>query len=276
MSGRIPDDRGWEIHRFGVGASTVLHVPHASTAIPVDVRKRIVLDDEHLAAELAAMTDWHTDTLALSAAKAASSSSLVFRNRLSRLVVDPERFPDDRERMASIGMGAVYQATSTGAQLRRPNRDYDDRLLQRFFHPYGEAFAALVDEVLTQTGRCVILDVHSYPLRPLPYEFDPTATRPGLCIGTDEKHAPHWHRDLVADSFTGFPGGTAENTPFAGAYVPLRHYASQDSRVTSIMIELRRDTYLRGSNELDTAQASDVVARLARLVDAIAGAAAAP
>ena len=53
------------------GASTVLHVPHASTAIPAGVRERIVLDDEQLAAELAAMTDWHTVTLALAAAKAA-------------------------------------------------------------------------------------------------------------------------------------------------------------------------------------------------------------
>ena len=78
----------------------------------------------------------------------------------------------------------------------------------------------------------------------------------------------------MADAFTDFPGDTAENTPFAGAYVPLRHYDSQDSRVAAIMIELRRDTYLRASNELASAQANDIVARLARLLDAIAGTAA--
>ena len=268
--GDVVNDRGWEIHRFGSGASTVLHVPHASTVIPADVRERIVLDGEQLAAELAAMTDWHTDTLAMAAAEAATSPSLVFRNRLSRLVVDPERFPDDRETMASIGMGAVYQATSTRARLRHPDPDDDDRLLQRYFHPYGEAFADLVDEVLTQTGRCVILDLHSYPLRPLPYEFDHSALRPGVCIGTDREHTPTWLRNLVAEAFAGFPGGLAENTPFAGAYVPLRHYG-RDTRVWSIMIELRRDTHLNGSNELDAPRAPGIVGRLARLLNDVAG-----
>jgi hypothetical protein len=42
--------------------SVVLHVPHASTAIPGDVRAGILLDDAELARELLASTDHHTDT----------------------------------------------------------------------------------------------------------------------------------------------------------------------------------------------------------------------
>jgi hypothetical protein len=46
-----------------VRLSVVLHVPHASTVIPADVRAGIVLDDAALARELLASTDHHTDTL---------------------------------------------------------------------------------------------------------------------------------------------------------------------------------------------------------------------
>jgi N-formylglutamate deformylase len=43
--------------------SVILHVPHASTVIPADVRDGIVLDDAALARELLASTDHHTGML---------------------------------------------------------------------------------------------------------------------------------------------------------------------------------------------------------------------
>ena len=97
----------------------ILHVPHSSTVIPRAVRDRIVLDDDALDAELTAMTDAHTDLLARRISESVRGRRpWSFVNRLSRLVVDPERFPDEREVMNSVGMGAVYTRTSTGKRLR--------------------------------------------------------------------------------------------------------------------------------------------------------------
>src|SRR3954453_6523663 len=94
----------------GDPASTViLHVPHSSTHIPPEVRASIVLSDEDLAAELAAMTDADTDMVAHGAAEAAQVRPWIFLNRTSRLVIDPERFPDEREELNAVGMGAVYE-----------------------------------------------------------------------------------------------------------------------------------------------------------------------
>lgn len=45
------------------GARVLLHIPHASTVIPEDVRGQFVLSDDELARELVRMTDWHTDAL---------------------------------------------------------------------------------------------------------------------------------------------------------------------------------------------------------------------
>jgi hypothetical protein len=97
-------------------SSWILHVPHSATRIPAPVRERIVLDDDALDAELAAMTDAHTDLLARRISEQVSGRRpWSFLNRLSRLVVDPERFADEREVMNNVGMGAVYTRTSTAS-----------------------------------------------------------------------------------------------------------------------------------------------------------------
>ena len=68
------------------------HVPHASLHIPPGERRGILLDDDALAAELLRLTDLHTDRLF---AWIRDLGGTLFVNRVSRLVVDPERFPDD-------------------------------------------------------------------------------------------------------------------------------------------------------------------------------------
>jgi N-formylglutamate deformylase len=45
------------------GASAVIHVPHAATLIPGDVREQLVLNDEEIVDELRLMTDHLTDEL---------------------------------------------------------------------------------------------------------------------------------------------------------------------------------------------------------------------
>jgi predicted N-formylglutamate amidohydrolase len=153
----------------------LLHVPHSSTHVPAAARERIRLADADLAAELAHLTDAHTDLVAELAADRATAGGTVrpwrFVNRLSRLVVDPERFPDDREEMAAVGMGAVYTRTTHGEVLRTADDEHGADLLATYFHPYAAAVTSTVDERLAATGTVTIVDVHSYPSRALPYEL---------------------------------------------------------------------------------------------------------
>ena len=90
-------------------SSSVIHVPHASTVIPEDVRPTLSLSDDELRHELLIMTDWHTDALFTLSSDAATT--VLFP--VSRLVVDPERFADDDcEPMSSRGMGATLRANN--------------------------------------------------------------------------------------------------------------------------------------------------------------------
>jgi N-formylglutamate deformylase len=264
----VESAEGWQVHRFGDRPRIVLHVPHAGLAMPPDVRAGIVLDDIALADELANMTDRHTDRLALRALEQAGVAAVVVVNRLSRLVVDPERLPDHQEPMAAIGMGAVYLATAHLGTLRAPDPVRDADLRQRYFDPYAAAVAALVGEVLDDAGEATILDVHSYPSVALPYERAPIEPRPGVCLGTDPVHTPDTLVDAARSAFDGVAGGVDLDTPFAGTYVPLDHFGTNVA-VRSLMLEIRRDLYMDEQTLALHDGADDVVDRLAALVRSI-------
>lgn len=254
----------YEIVPGDAASPVVLHVPHSSTWIPDDVRARILLDDAALRDELAAMTDACTDLVALLAADASSPRPWAFVNRASRLVVDPERFTDPAaEEMEAVGMGAVYTSTSQRTPLREAEPEYRAALLDEYFHPYAAALADLVDARLEACGRAVILDVHSYPAAALPYELHAADERPPVCLGTD---AAHTSAALLEAARTAFGGwDVATDQPFSGTYVPLRHYG-RDTRVESLMLEIRRDQYLAPGNGPDDERIAELALAVAELV----------
>ena len=224
----------------GPASPIVAHVPHASTVIPAEARARLLLDDAALARERVRMTDWHTDALFAWTGRLGATR---FVNGRSRLVVDPERFPDDAEEpMAAIGQGAVYLRTSDGLPLRAPDEGARRALLDAYFHPYHAALTALVDEVLLGWGRCLIVDCHSFPTDPMPSEQDQAPARPDICIGTDAFHTPWWLAGALRASMAGAGFRVEVDRPFAGTIVPLAYYR-RDPRVASVMIEVRRGLY---------------------------------
>ncbi|MET9835387.1 N-formylglutamate amidohydrolase [Streptomyces sp. NPDC006385] len=245
----------------------ILHVPHSARDIPADARTAIVLDDRALERELDHITDAHTAELAEAAGKRARVTPWRFVNRLSRLVVDPERFPDEREEMLAVGMGAVYTRTTHLAELR-PADTNPEPLLKRYFRPYARAMTQAVADRLAATGRAVIIDVHSYPTARLPYELHGEGPRPPVCLGTDSFHTPP---ELLAAAREAFApcGETGLDTPFSGTYVPLEFYGTEP-RVAALMIEIRRDTYMTEPGGPAGRGLTRLARALAALVDAVA------
>ncbi|MFI8528868.1 N-formylglutamate amidohydrolase [Streptomyces aquilus] len=252
--------------RTGAARSPViLHVPHSAREIPADVRAGIVLDDAALERELDHIVDAHTAELAERAAGLSAVTPWRFVNRLSRLVVDPERFPDEREEMLAVGMGAVYTRTTDRKVLRPADTD-PEPLLARYFRPYARAMTEAVAERLAAAGRAVIVDVHSYPSAALPYELHGDGPRPPVCLGTDAFHTPP---ELLAAARKAF-GETGVDSPFSGTYVPLDHYG-RDPRVSALMVEIRRDTYMTEPGGPAGPGLERLASALAALVDAVSG-----
>ena len=208
----------------------ILHIPHASTALPNDVE--FLLEHEALAYEVNAVTDHSTDLLFdLSGAR-----RCVFP--VSRLVVDPERFIEDE--MEQVGMGVVYTHTSSGKRLRQISPRQRQYLIDQYYHPHHQQLTAMARDILNTHDRCLIIDCHSFPAEPLDYETD--QYRPDICIGTNTFHTQLSLEISLVKSFEELGYSVAINSPFAGSLVPLDYY-QKDQRVQSVMIELNRGLY---------------------------------
>lgn len=218
----------------------VVHIPHDSTRIGGDFRNQFLLTDAELEAELLRMTDhWTFDLFA----EGVSSSQVVYAN-LSRLIVDVERFEDDAlEPMASRGMGAIYERTSDGRQLRRPLMPDERRELMSWYeHHHARLFGA-VQRSLREQEKVLVMDAHSFSSIPLPHEPDQRPDRPQICIGTDEFHTPPEVAEAFLQAFRNAGFIVALNAPFSGAMVPMPYY-QKDRRVVSVMIEVNRALYM--------------------------------
>jgi N-formylglutamate amidohydrolase len=226
-----------------VSIPLVANVPHSSAFIPGDARDPFALSDAELEAEILRMTDWYVHELFLPVVQL---GGVMVRYDVSRLVVDPERFEDDAEEvMATKGQGVIYTHDSHGNRLRTsdPSKAEREALLERFYRPYHRAAEDEVTQMLERFGRCLILDCHSFPLKPLPYEFDQDPDRPDICLGTDSFHTPDSLLEQVELSLKKHHLSTARNRPFAGTYVPLAFH-QKDQRVWSIMLEVNRKLYM--------------------------------
>ncbi len=213
----------------------LINVPHSSTYIPPEELEYFTTP--YLQRELDAMTDHYCDDLY-------DTGNDMIRFPISRLVCDPERFRDDSEEiMASVGMGAVYTACSDGKELRTITAYHKEEILTRYYDPYHKELEDAVENKIKTYGKCLIIDGHSFPAVPLPYELDQDRNRPDICIGTDEYHTPPEIESMLYRYFTE-RGYTVEiNRPFAGCIVPIKYYR-MDKRIMSVMIEINRRLYI--------------------------------
>lgn len=219
----------------------IFHVPHDSTVVPEKVRHQFALSESDLADELVKMTDHLTLDLFTSGVP----ESQIVRAPVSRLVVDVERFEDDElEPMAVRGMGAVYLKTSSGKALRHPiSAEERRKLIDTWYRPHHLRLESMTQNLLDRFGQALLIDAHSFPSTPLPYEVDQHSDRPDICIGTDAFHTPSALAAALVQAFQNDGFTVKLNSPFSGALVPIRYYR-EDIRVSAAMVEIKRDLYV--------------------------------
>ena len=58
-----------------------------------------------------------------------------------------------------------------------------------------QKFTEKVNNILKKDNKVIIIDCHSFPKYPLPYELNQVRERAEICIGTDEFHTPNLLKD---------------------------------------------------------------------------------
>ncbi|MCP1677006.1 N-formylglutamate amidohydrolase [Natronocella acetinitrilica] len=239
-------DKSFEIIGAGNPAIPVLaHIPHSSTHVPERYRRHLLVDGATLDREIIRLTDWHTDTLFSSLSEL---GAIRFVNRLSRIVMDPERFADDsREPMSRVGQGVVYTHTTEGQPLACISDAEREQRIRDLYVPYHHALNRTVAGFLKRFGEALIIDCHSFATDPLPSEPDQSRNRPDICIGTDPYHTPDALSEDLAAAFLRQGYSVEIDRPFSGTLIPTDYYR-KDGHVQSIMIEVRRGLYCNEEN----------------------------
>ena len=148
-------------------------------------------------------------------------------------------------------MGVTYTRGSLRQPLReQPSQEKRLELLERYYIPHHQKLTDAVEESLLADDHCLIIDGHSFPALPLPYELNQTAFRPDFCLRTDDFHTPEELVVNVEKIFESCGYSTVRNRPFSGTIVPMEHYR-KDQRVQSLMIEINRRLYLRRDYSVD-------------------------
>lgn len=218
----------------------IFHIPHSSIVIPKEWLALFCLKNEQLSQEILVMTDHHTESLF---APCAGFHDFLVISPVSRLLVDMERFDDDAsEPMAALGMGVVYNKTADGRELKAVSGDVRGELLNKYYHPHHKQLESFVSKELSQDGLSVIIDCHSFPSQPFPYE-EQGLIRPDICIGSDKFHTPIALVEELRDFAEKTGLVVAINQPFCGSIVPRSSWR-RDNRIVSVMIEINRKLYI--------------------------------
>ena len=222
----------------------VVHVPHASTLIPGEYGRSILLDEKRLHNEMRRMTDHFCDELYAGFPEFANRAVVA---PVSRLVCDMERFRDDKaEPRARWGQGLMYTRTHSGRRLRRYDESLREKILREFYDPHHLRLTEAVEAALARYGKCLIVDGHSFNSRMI-IKPDNLISLPDFDIGTDDYHTPAGLLDAICGRVKELGYRPKVNSPFGGAITPMKFYR-QNKRVYSVMIETNRKLYM---NEKD-------------------------
>ena len=142
-----------------------------------------------------------------------------------------------------------------------------------YYLPHHKRLQEAVKQQLDEQNWSVILDCHSFPSFPLPYESDQSLKRPDICIGTDSFHTPEWLTEEIVRLFQDIGYSIAVNRPFSGSLVPIQYYRL-NKRLFSIMIEINRKLYMDeeswGKNsryEVLQFQLAEIIHRIKRVTE---------
>ena len=146
----------------------------------------------------------------------------------------------------SSGLGVIPRVVAGGRAIYRGKMPLSEaeRRIRRFWHPYHQALAALVEETRAAFGEAILIDCHSMPHEAIEAHTRPGQLRPEVVLGDrDGATAGREGMERVEAAFAGAGVRVGRNTPFAGAYV-AQAYGRPSRGVHVVQVEIDRALYM--------------------------------
>ena len=244
----------------------LLNIPHASNNIPKCYMDQFILSDEELRLELLRMTDLYAEEIFQ------PETALLLTINISRLVVDVTRLEDDRkEPLCQVGMGKIPMKTSFGKLLRRSLSEQEiNGLYSTVYLPFHRTLCKVVEKELMEKGKALIVECHTFPNHPLPYDPEQTTPRLDACVSVSPFHTPYKLLELVMEGLVTDSGiSVSPEWPLSRPMVPAVFF-NKDSRVSSILIGINRSLFMDEETGEKTSRFTHVAASMHNVLKKVA------
>jgi N-formylglutamate amidohydrolase len=146
----------------------------------------------------------------------------------------------------SSGLGVIPRVVAGGRAIYRGKLSLAEAeaRLRRFWHPYHQALAALIEETRAAFGQAVLIDCHSMPHEAIEAHTRPGQPRPEVVLG--DRYGATAGREVmerVEAAFSAAGLRVGRNAPFAGAYV-AQAYGRPSRGVHVVQVEIDRALYM--------------------------------
>ena len=239
------------VEATGEPTPVVFDSPHSGRVYPEDFRPVLPI------AELYGFEDRLVDTLIAGAPQQGIS---LLTAQFPRAYIDPNRSVDDLEPeitgpgwasatnpvYAAKGIGLIFRNSLAGTPLYERPLDHDaiERRIERYWRPYHEMLAGLIDRTRERWGAVWHVNWHS--MRPIgdALSNDEGAVRPDFVVSDrDGTSSEPGFTDLIECGLADMGYSTARNAPFKGGYITQLHGRPGEGR-HSVQVEINRALYL--------------------------------
>jgi len=209
----------------------ILHIPHASTAIPNIVRGLEMLDEEEKK-----LIDFYTDELFAADEEHKHIETIIFP--FCRLYCDVERLSNDP--LESKGLGIWYHRSTADCSLRAWGRRQESHQLYNQFH--YEVITKFINLDSHIGNQCLLIDCHSFSALPNLLNLNPPQDI-DICIGFNEDETRPSNRviGLVKSYFAQKDYRVGINTPFSNSKT---FDVPGGNKYHSMMIEVNKSLYM--------------------------------
>ncbi len=218
----------------------LVSIPHASAAIPEEVADKIALS----ANELSEYTDLYTDEIF------DVENVYTVKSDFSRVIVDPNRAPDDISKEYELSAeGVTVHTTWDGKSVytEEPSQEDVDLLIKNYHQPYHDALELHIPKVQ------FLIDCHSFmPVGPK-LKQDSGQERPDINLGNlNFSSCSREHTVFFRDFFETRDFKVSINFPYTGKYI-LGHHCHRRRippfLVPGIQIELNQGLYTKAGTD---------------------------